>query len=261
MDHSQPTTITKAASVLLFALALSPQLARPSEITADAYVEQTIEQTGRYQIDVSITRKSSHGWRWRDPDKGGGYNWSNWYMNFGDLDIPEGSTINSATLEWNRTLWDPTWHWDNRPQDFYCKSGGGCVGSTVDSVDLDTWSNLVFVESGGRQHWFSVPEPRDPTGTLDLMALGFGPDIAASRSVTLAGALQLSLGRVYLNEGWNAHNEFDWQGRTKMGMAGTLRVDFTAPAEPSPEVPEPLTMGLTGIGLVSFPLIRRFRRT
>lgn len=172
MDHRQPGRMKRAIPALIIATALSPAPALPDVITSTAYVEETIEQKGRYRIDVSWTRKSDHGWSWRDPDRGGGYNWDNWFMTFGYVDIPEGSTINSASLEWNRTLWEGTWNWDNRPEDFHCKSGNWCVGSTVDSVDLDTWSNLVFVESGGRHHWFSVPEPRDPrliTGTANYL--------------------------------------------------------------------------------------------
>jgi hypothetical protein len=93
----------------------------------------------------------------------------------------------------------------------------------------------------------------DPnSGTLDLLALGFGSDLAAGDSLVLSGVADSNLNFTYNSTGYNAYSVASLFANLSSAPQATLEIDYTSdpPNDPTP-TPEPGTWMMLGVGLLA----------
>lgn len=93
----------------------------------------------------------------------------------------------------------------------------------------------------------------DPTsGTLDLLALGFGSDLAAGDSLVLSGVADSNLTFGYTNTGYNAYSTAILSANLSGAPQATLEIDYTTdPLTDPTSTPEPGTWMMLGISLLT----------
>lgn len=91
------------------------------------------------------------------------------------------------------------------------------------------------------------------SGTLDLMALGFGPDLASGDGLTLTGIATGDLSFGYVYSGYNSDSTTLIASTTTASPTAMLDVAYT-PA------PEPQSLCLLSIGLLGFAILGAVRK-
>lgn len=163
--------------------------------------------------------------------------------------LPDDSTITSATL----TTDFPD---NSAPVSECCGAGGpaecgfgGCSYTYPDLFAFFTASGY-FSEATSPDNSASLGD--SPTGTYDLLALGFGADIAAGDAITLSGVADTTFGPWgYNSTGYNSYFYVQFDNTATGNPVATLDVEYSS-------TPEPGTLFMLGTGLLG--LGATFRR-
>jgi FG-GAP-like repeat/FG-GAP repeat len=179
-------------------------------------------QQGNYSVSFDFFGGKTESWIGPPPhpDMGNGYVWVDVPTSLGVLTLPQGSTITSAVLQWN---------WSGTPN--VLKQLTNLPGIDTDyGVNTDFRPQpqylLNWIMIDGVPRWFALPPPHSLSGSIDLLAVGFGAYMTPSSSFTLGGNLQVGFkpGRVYVH-GSAPDETLNYQVQTNLG--GTLNANLT----------------------------------
>jgi hypothetical protein len=172
------------------------------------------------------------------PDMGAGYVWTDVPVSLGALNIPKGSVIISARLDYK---WGPIPPLNDHSP-YVTKAAwrftGGCqpTGQTDEpyiATDFQPaqqyFINWIMIDGVAR--WFHCcPPPNRASGSIDLLAAGFGPYIKANSSFVVGGNMQVGFkpGRVFVHtSGWHQHNlHYAVSVRLPNSLSATLTVQY-----------------------------------
>jgi hypothetical protein len=94
-------------------------------------------------------------------------------------------------------------------------------------------------------------------GSIDLLAAGFGSDLAAGDSLTLSGNATSNLNFFYDYNGYNAYSTANMSANLNATPEATLNIDYTtAPADPT-NTPEPGSLAMLSIGMIGLGAMRK----
>jgi hypothetical protein len=95
-------------------------------------------------------------------------------------------------------------------------------------------------------------------GSLDLLAAGFGSDLAAGDSLTLSGNATSSLNFLYTYDGYNANSTVNMSANLTATPQATLTIDYASIPDPDPsDTPEPGSFAMLGLGIIGLGAMRK----
>lgn len=253
-------SLKRSFLVLIGLVAVLHTSASATIITSTANATITATQNGLYHVDAGLFSTDT-GWDAIWPRDQWGYSQVIWQVDIPGVSIPDGSIINSATLDWNQYSW----------RDQSISANVSCVfclsGSLYVSGGAETFVN--WVKTGGDYYWLPRSD-YNSTGSFNLLALGFANALLNGDSVSFNGGHQVNLANAQVDlvsDFFLSNTEFTVTYNNHMTMTGTLTVDYTAPptppSNPPPQQPTPepasLLMVACGSGLIALGIIRRGR--
>lgn len=93
-------------------------------------------------------------------------------------------------------------------------------------------------------------------GSLDLLAAGFGSDLAAGDSLTLSGNATSNLFFLYTNDGFNFDSTANMFANLNATPQATLNIDYTSAPDPT-SAPEPGSFAMLGISIIGLGVMRK----
>ncbi len=182
--------------------------------------------------------------------------------------LPSGATINSASLQLFNDSGPATA--GGHLESLAAVQTGGCgipitIGGPFFSITIghigsctqrSAWGTVAASQSGvfasieidgSSQSLGSIA-----VGTIDLLAMGFGPELLSEAPIRLEDVGRLDLNATLTDPGFNARSVFVIFGESLHTASATLTIDYTPAA-----VPVPSTLALLGIGLLALACRRR----
>ena len=114
----------------------------------------------------------------------------------------------------------------------------GTLNGTFTSLNSPNTSSSLFFPNGG---------------TLDLLSLGFGSDLAAGDSLVISGLANSNVNFLYNSTGYNANSTANLFANLSGAPQATLEIDYTSDSasnDPT-STPEPGTLMMLGAGLAA----------
>src|ERR1051326_502576 len=235
-DRQENTTTTRnipstaTAAILCTVLVVFAPVASSATATATASTNTTISQSGTYYIRTGFFNAlEDHRFDGPvKPDKGGGYEWEDWYLMF-HVAIPADSQVTSAIVTWS--------HQDTHAvvapeKDFRCGGTPWCDDSAVYFDPLATRFFVNGATSGGLYSWLPLPPPSGSSGSVDLLQRpGIIERLKTSGAVALWGNTQLSLpdSQAHVSPGFNGETWRSVAATYTANISGTLTVNYTVP--------------------------------
>jgi uncharacterized protein YjdB len=263
--------------------AISVQIADySSAVSGSAKVSTT--QTAMLRVHRDIFRNGGWEFSWRSPTPyNDGYNYGEAGIQLSLKDIlPPGSTVLSAVLTWGfanqsarttdsrpKQICPPPYPNGQQPPCTTTELGGthakipknhgtnqpcdwSCSPATVDhwAPDVAHWPNRIQL-SGQSLYWFPAPQPRDFSGSLNLLSI-FPASSLPGNTLTFYGTLQYGVGRPFFGtEGRNADTEFDISGGAEVNLSASVSVTYTLPSPTAAPTFAPPTGTYTSVQTVT----------
>jgi peptidoglycan/xylan/chitin deacetylase (PgdA/CDA1 family) len=203
----------------------------------------TPTQEGRYLVSMGLFG-SGKSERWEvepHPDMGGGFVNSDVPVPLGQLNLPPGSTIIGARLiySWG-SIPDPVPVYKETTVLRVSPPPFGSLPNTDFRPRPQVFLNWINID--GVPRWFACcPPPNSLSGSIDLLAAGFGSYIKPNSSFVLGGNLQVGFrpGGVFVHGGSDADVLYFVRTTLENTLTANLTIEYTAPMPTPTPTPTP----------------------
>ena len=218
------------------------------------HVSTNSVSSGKSEGYISNIHSEDWGSGQPSPDMGSGYVWTDVPVALGSLNLPAGSTVTVARIDYSWGPWPAlndhspyvqkaAWRVSGNNSSGWNWTPTGETDEPYIATDFQPASQyfINWLMIDGVPRWFRCcPPPNAPSGSIDLIAQGFGQYIKPNSSFVLGGNMQVGFrpGRVYVHTtGWHSHHlHYSISVSLPNSLSATLTIQYTAPPCISPTI-------------------------